>query len=96
MNNYQNYGFDIGAFNTVLRFFRSHEAQHDINELLGLIFVLGLDMLIDDLLKKVIKDLTNIPPVRRYEGLEYIESIIYFPYIPYLIGIVIFHIYGVS
>jgi hypothetical protein len=33
--------------------------------------------------------------VRRYEGLEYMESIIYFPYIPYLIDIVIFYIDGV-
>jgi hypothetical protein len=34
--------------------------------------------------------------VRRYEGLEYMENIMYFPYISYLVDIIIFSIYGVS
>jgi hypothetical protein len=29
-----------------------------------------------------------------YEVLEYMENILYFPYIPYLVDIVIFSIYG--
>ncbi|KAK9991130.1 hypothetical protein SO802_026115 [Lithocarpus litseifolius] len=56
-NYYKAYGFDNGLFN-ILRFFESHEAQRDINKVLGLIFILGLDMLINGLLQKGIKDFT--------------------------------------
>ncbi|KAL5751726.1 hypothetical protein ACOSP7_021907 [Xanthoceras sorbifolium] len=54
---YQDYGYDMISIYTIICFFSSHETQHEINEVFGSIFIPGLNMFINDLLKKHIKHL---------------------------------------
>ncbi|KAL5820382.1 hypothetical protein ACOSQ3_022264 [Xanthoceras sorbifolium] len=56
---YQDYGYDMISIYTIICFFSSHETQHEINEVFGSIFIPGLNMFINDLLKKHIKHLGN-------------------------------------
>ncbi|KAF4367374.1 hypothetical protein F8388_025792 [Cannabis sativa] len=58
---YQNYSFDIWSFNAILRLFRSHNSQHDIDKIFVfmIVFSLGLNMLINDPLKELIKHFLN-------------------------------------